>query len=154
LVVRDRLADRAGALAAGFAVKLYQTKPCAECPWRTDVAPGRFPPSRFIDLAKTAYDNAIEQFACHKSPEGQEFGCAGFLLNGALFNLGTRFSKSMGRVDPDEISSAYPLYPNYRAMAVANGVPEDHPALVGCRSDFVPYGNGNPPNPPGYPHGD
>ncbi len=58
-------------------MKTYQTKPCTECPWRRDVAPGQFPAERFRDLAETAHDMSQVQFACHKSPEGGEFGCAG-----------------------------------------------------------------------------
>ena len=116
-------------------MKLYQRTPCAECPWRTDVAPGRFTPERYVELAKTAYDAAWVQFACHKSPEGQEFGCAGWVLMSAMHNIGARFSMSEGRLNPAEISSPYPLYPTYRALAIANGVPADHPALVPCRDD-------------------
>lgn len=116
-------------------MKKYQIKPCENCPWRTDVPTGQFSVDRFIALAKTAYDQALLQFACHKSPEGQEFGCAGFVLNGATHNLGARFAQSYGRLDCDAITSAYPLFPNYRAMAIANGVPADHPALEACRDD-------------------
>ena len=62
-------------------MKLYQRKPCESCPWRRDVAPGQFSVERFTILAESAWDMAIVQFACHKSPEGQEFGCAGWVLN-------------------------------------------------------------------------
>lgn len=116
-------------------MKLYQRVPCAECPWRLDQAPGRFPPERYIELAKTAWDMEITQFACHKSPEGQEFGCAGWVLQSAGHNYGARMAQSRGVLRPAEISSPYPLHPHYRAMAIANGVPADHPALVPCRDD-------------------
>ena len=45
---------------------LYAKNPCAECPWRRDVPPGKFPPERFIALAHTAYDLAGHVFACHQ----------------------------------------------------------------------------------------
>jgi hypothetical protein len=110
-------------------------KPCNDCPWRTDVPTGNFPPERFVALAHTSYDMSLEQFACHKSPDGGEFGCAGFLLAGSAHNLGTRFGCRSGTVNLGIVSSAHDLYPNFRAMAVANGVPPDHPALAACRDD-------------------
>jgi len=113
----------------------YQLKPCTECPWRLDVATGRFPPERFVELAATAYDMSMTQFACHKSPEGAEFGCAGFALRGAMHNLGARLAARAGRLEHEKISSGQALYDNFRAMAVANGVPADHPALGPCRDD-------------------
>lgn len=116
-------------------MKAYQRQPCAECPWRLDVAPGQFPPARFVALAKTAYDVAIEQFACHKSPEAAPIGCAGFVLQGSTHNLGTRLALHFGKLKLDEVSSPWPLHPNYRAMAIAQGVPADHPALAPCRDD-------------------
>ena len=114
-------------------MKAYQTKPCAECPWRTDVARGRFPAERFRDLAETAYDMAQVQFACHKSPEGVEFGCAGFALRGAAHNLGARLAVRAGRLRFEEIDSPFPLHDSYRSMAIANGVDPDDPALAACR---------------------
>ncbi|MGI4943644.1 MAG: DUF6283 family protein [Janthinobacterium lividum] len=107
----------------------YMARPCAECPWRTDVAPGQFPAERFIALAHVAYDVAFEQFACHKSQEGDEIGCAGFALAGATHNLGFRLAK----VAPGTITTDAPLYPSYRAMAIAHGVRANHPALKPCR---------------------
>jgi hypothetical protein len=115
--------------------KSYQRQPCSECPWRTDVPPGQFPPERFIALADTAYDMAIVQFACHKSCEGDDIGCAGFALRGATHNLGVRLAARDGRLDLTKIASPYHLYPHYRAVAVANGVPANHPALSRCRDD-------------------
>jgi hypothetical protein len=85
-----------------------------------------------VALAKTAYDMELTQFACHKS-ERQDIGCAGFILRGATHNLGARFAFRDGRVG--SVTSPYPLHPNYRAMALANGVPPDHPALIPCRDD-------------------
>lgn len=114
-------------------MKAYAPVPCSECPWRTDVAPGKFPPERFAALAKTAYDMATKQFGCHKAPDGFPIGCAGFVLRGAVHNLGARLAISAGRLDPQAVSSRFPLYPSYRAMAVANGVAPDHPALTPCR---------------------
>jgi hypothetical protein len=108
----------------------YAVMPCKNCPWRTDVPPGEFPPERYIALAHTAYDMARQVFACHKSPEGEEHACAGFLLQSSAHNLTLRLAGHAF-----DVKSHHPLYPNYRALAVANGVPADHPALSRCRDD-------------------
>ncbi len=113
----------------------HQVKPCADCPWRLDAPIGNFLPERFVNLAHTSYDMNLAQFACHKSLEGSEIGCAGFLLAGAAHNLGTRLGLRAGTVDLDAVSSDYPLFPSFRAMAIANGVPADHVALTDCRDD-------------------
>lgn len=105
--------------------------PCAECPWRTDLAVGKFPPERYVALAATAYDMGGTVFACHMSKDGGEFACAGFILQSSAHN----FSCRMSRGTFDGVHSPYPLFNSYRELAVANGVPEDHPALVGVRDD-------------------
>lgn len=110
-------------------------KPCAECPWRTDVCTGRFPADRFRILAPTAYDMNMVQFVCHKSPEGEEVGCAGYVLRGSLHNLGARLSAQRGSLILSEVSSPYPLYENFKAMAIANGVPDGDPVLAACRGN-------------------
>lgn len=114
---------------------LYCKKPCPECPWRTDVPTGHFPPERFAVLAHTAYDISTVMFGCHQSPEGAEFACAGFMLKGAIHNLGVRFAIRDGRIDPRQISSPYPLFDSYREMAIANGVDPFDSSLELCRDD-------------------
>lgn len=116
-------------------MKRYQTRTCAECPWLKSVEPGQFPPERFIALAHTAYDMAVPQFACHKSPPGQEFGCAGFVLAGSTHNMGARMAARRGVLDRAATTATGPLYRNYREMAIAHGVPPRHPALRRCRDD-------------------
>jgi hypothetical protein len=101
---------------------------CPECPWRKDVEVGRFPPERFVALAYTAEDMAQKVFACHKSPEDGHFACAGATLR-MQHNLRLR----LARIDRSTIRADGPLYKDYREMAVANGVPEDHPALAKTR---------------------
>lgn len=111
----------------------HPKKPCAECPWRRDVERGRFPPERFIKLAHTANDMDIGLFACHKSADDQPIACAGFLLRGAEHNLMVRLAISDG-FDPKAVSDGgYPLFENFREMAVRNGVDPDDPALKHCR---------------------
>lgn len=109
----------------------HATIPCTECPWRTDVPVGKFPPERYVALARTAYDLGGVIFACHMSKEGSEFACAGFILQSSAHNLACR----MARMPFDDVRSPYPLFGTYREMATANGVDEDHPALADCRDD-------------------
>lgn len=121
----------------------YQRQPCRDCPWRVD-ATGVFPPEAFLASAHTSYDAALEQFACHSSLSARDRDgdalrrgprtCAGFLLRGATHNLGARLAQSKG--GPFQVTDGgHALHPTYRAMAVANGVPEDHPRLAACRDD-------------------
>ena len=101
------------------------SRPCPECPWRTDVPVGRFPPERYATLKSTCeqgLDNAV--FACHKSNLGEERACAGFLLVEGQNNLRVRLAMIGGRLRPSDISAAgAPLYASFEAMAEANGLP-------------------------------
>ncbi|QAY80418.1 DUF6283 family protein [Sphingosinicella sp. BN140058] len=108
-------------------------KPCAECPWRLDVPIGHFPVEKFIDLAKTAFDQAHIIFSCHLSSEEAPTACAGFLERGAAHNLTVRLAYIYGRLQAADRTGGYALYKDYREMAVANGVPPEHPALAPCR---------------------
>ena len=108
--------------ASGFA----QTTPCSECPWRKDVAPGRFPPERYIALRRTAqqgFGNPI--FACHKTTEGRDNACVGFLLVEGDQNFQVRMAVITGRLDYGKLKSPYPLYESYAELAAANGVEQD-----------------------------
>jgi hypothetical protein len=113
----------------------YARKPCDECPWRIDVPCGKFPPERFQSLASTAVDMAMTLFACHKSPAGKEFPCAGATIR-QPHNLRLRLLASAGEIDPEKVSDGgFVLFANYWEMAVANGVPPLHPSLRGVRCD-------------------
>jgi hypothetical protein len=100
-----------------------------------DIPIGKFAPDRFVALAHTAYDMSQVQFACHKSAEGEEFTCAGFLLAGGAHNLGVRLALHRGAIDLNAVQSPYPLFSSFRAMAIANGVEALHPSLNLCRDD-------------------
>jgi hypothetical protein len=113
----------------------YQRRPCAECPWRLDAPVGAFPAEAYRISAHTAYDGAMETFGCHMSGADNLSTCAGFLLANSLNNIGRRLAERVGRLDMTQVSSPVPLYPSYRAMAEANGVPSDDPALKPCRAD-------------------
>jgi hypothetical protein len=111
---------------------LYRREPCAGCPWRLDQT-GAFPPEAFRHSANTAYDAALETFACHESGLEKPAICAGFLLRGAVYNLSVRLQFALGNLRRDIGDGGHALFENYRAMAIANGVSPGDPALARCR---------------------
>jgi hypothetical protein len=113
----------------------YMRQPCAQCPWRRDVPTGVFPAEAFRISASTAYDQAMEMFACHMSGVDRMSTCAGFLLSNAHHNLGVRFATLSGKIDLTQVESHVPLYGSYREMAEANGVEPRDPVLRHCRAN-------------------
>lgn len=113
----------------------YRREPCGGCPWRVDNT-GDFPAEAFKHSASTAYDMSQHVFSCHESGPKNPATCAGFLLRNADNNLAVRLAMYGGRIDPAQLSDGgHGLHESYRAMAVANGVPEDDPALAPCRAN-------------------
>jgi hypothetical protein len=96
-------------------------------------ATGVFPPEAFRLSARTAYDMAQETFACHSSGTAKPATCAGFLLRGAEHNLSVRMQRISGTYPEGVHDGGHALHPGYTAMAVANGVDPDDPALAKCR---------------------
>jgi hypothetical protein len=69
--------------------------------------------------------------------------CAGFLLRGAGHNLSVRLDRLHGRIALARVGDGgCELHASLRAMAVANGIEADGPALVACRDGARP-----PPRP-------
>lgn len=61
-------------------------------------------------------------FACHKSPEGQEWACAGWLATVGYDHLGVRFALITGRLPWEAMSpdADWPgLHSSYEEMAAA-----------------------------------
>lgn len=110
----------------------YRREPCANCPWRVDSV-GEFPADAFRHSAETAYDMATHTFGCHDSGSNKPALCAGFLLRGATHNMTVRLRILKGDEFGDVSDGGHPLFDNYRAMAVANGVPLDDESLEQCR---------------------
>lgn len=103
-------------------------KPCPECPFRTDVPVGRFPPGRFDALRDTIANGASlpqPMFGCHKTSEATTVrACAGWLVVCGERNLSVRLALVMRRLPPCALERGddWPeLYPSYEAMAEANG---------------------------------
>jgi hypothetical protein len=106
------------------------------CPWAVDAPVGYFPPEVFKHSARTAYDRADTQFGCHTASQEKPATCAGFLLRGAQHNIAARmYEFRHGPRNPPVHDGGLDLYPDYRAMAIANGVDPDDPSLAGCRGN-------------------
>lgn len=108
----------------------HRRYPCAECPFRRDTMPGMFPACRYEALAATAGAPGAEAglhapvFACHKSPEGHEEACAGWLAVCGVEHLGVRLAVITGRLGPAALRPAAgwpPLFATYEEMAAEQG---------------------------------
>jgi hypothetical protein len=104
--------------------------PCAECPFRRDTKPGRFPACRYDALRETVGEPGREQppgapmFACHKSPEGREEACAGWLAVCGIEHLGVRMAVLTSRLEPEDLrpGEGWPeLFASYEEMAAVQG---------------------------------
>ena len=113
-------------------------RPCPECPWRRDTPPGQFPAHRYEALRATAPTKgpygreeaglSDPMFACHKSAEGQEIACAGWLAVCGVDHLRVRVAVAMRELPacalrPGEDWPA--LFETYDEMAAAQGAEED-----------------------------
>jgi hypothetical protein len=113
--------------------KRYRRKPCEGCPWVIENT-GDFPAEAFEHSAETSVDMSEHVFACHESGSERSSTCAGFLLRGADNNMAIRLRLSRGEIDYSLIhEDERELFDNYRAMAVANGVDPNSPALKDVR---------------------
>jgi hypothetical protein len=104
--------------------------PCAECPFRCDTQPGQFPACRYDALRETAGSPGSEVplgapfFACHKSPEGADEVCAGWLAACGIEHLGVRMAVLTGRLEPEHLrpGEGWPeLFATYDEMAATQG---------------------------------
>ncbi len=106
-------------------------RPCGECPWRQDTEPGQFPASRYEALRSTTIDDDgnhagfdAAMFACHKSGEGEEFICAGWLASVGMMNIRVRLLVSAGEIPVEALSPGDdwpPLFDDYDEMASTQG---------------------------------
>lgn len=106
----------------------HRRYPCAECPFRLDTKPGQFPACRYEALRETAGTPGREapfgapMFACHKSPEGREEACAGWLAVAGYDHFGVRIAVLRGELPASALApgEGWPvLYESYDEMAAA-----------------------------------
>lgn len=103
------------------------TTTCGECPWRKDVPTGRFGPETFYRMEPSTWQGLGQPlFACHKTHEGQDAACVGFLLVAGLENLAVRFAVTKGRLDFGKLRASAPLYSSFAEMARANRYNPEH----------------------------
>lgn len=103
-------------------------RPCPECPWRVDTEPGQFDACRYDALRNTTGSPGREapfgapMFACHKSPEGREFACAGWLAAVGCEHVSVRFAVIAGQLPAEALSpgDGWPeLHGSYEEMVAA-----------------------------------
>ena len=104
--------------------------PCAECPFRRDTPPGMFPACRYDALRATAGAPGREaplgapMFACHKSAEGGEEACAGWLAVEGYGHLGVRLAVALERLPVSALSPGAgrpELFGSYGEMSAVQG---------------------------------
>jgi hypothetical protein len=110
----------------------HAKRPCGECPWRRDTPAGKFETCRYDALRATTGGPGAEvglnapMFACHMSPDGREYACAGWLAVAGRDHLGVRLAVALGRLDRAVLDpgDGWPeLFGSYEEMAVAQGRP-------------------------------
>lgn len=104
----------------------YRKHPCSECPWVRDTPPGQFPESRYEALEHTTGLPGREapmgspMFACHKSHEGRDVPCAGWLASVGYESLTVRVLVIQGRLPSSVLNPGrdWPeLFESYAEMA-------------------------------------
>jgi hypothetical protein len=106
-------------------------KPCASCPWRVGVVGARdipgWGPELAAGLAQSCRDDGFAIMACHKSREGAEIPCAGYLAVVGYDSIGARILSSSTKRDivaeAQADAEGTDLHPDFEAMLQASGVP-------------------------------
>lgn len=101
------------------------------CPWRKDAPPGEFPACRFDALRSTVTQQFPQPiFACHKSREGRDIACAGYLAVEGHGSVTIRLEVATGRLDPAALQPGpdWPeLYGSFDEMVAAQDRSADAP---------------------------
>lgn len=100
-------------------------RPCDNCPWRvgasTDTIPG-FDAAKMQNLARACRDDGLSVMACHKSTEGRDVPCAGFVVAAGFRSIGVRLLVSLGQLDVADYATDGPLHGSFEAMLGAAGI--------------------------------
>jgi hypothetical protein len=99
-------------------MKLCDTKPCANCPWlKSTPAGGSSIPNFGIELMRNLKNTVpprdmddtgfYKVMACHKSTEGKQFACAGYMAKAGLdFNINARLVARDAELDATALFDA------------------------------------------------
>lgn len=101
-------------------------RPCSECPWKLDAVPGRFTEERWRSLQETAHHprrGSAEMhapiFACHRTGEGRDRACAGWLAQEGAGHVGIRIATYSGRLSIEALSPGKDWPPLHATLAEA-----------------------------------
>jgi hypothetical protein len=82
-----------------------------------------YEPEKAACLARSCRDDGAHVMACHKSREGAEFPCAGFILQVGTDAIGVRLGVTFGQIRLDDYEPGpEPLHATFEAMHCAQGV--------------------------------
>lgn len=121
-------------------------EPCAECPWVKTTEPGQFPRQRYEQLRNTTGQPGKEVgieaplFACHKSQEGKELPCAGWLVAVGYFSLKVRLLLSRGELPVEAMTAGddWPeLHGSFEEMMEAKAGEEECDRVAMAEGDEV-----------------
>lgn len=85
-------------------------RPCDACPWRKDAVPGRFTEERWAALVATSDTGRGSAglgdplFACHKTEEGAERACAGWLAQEGGGHIAVRVAVVQGHLPVEALT--------------------------------------------------
>ena len=109
----------------------HRKKPCDACPWVVTTTPGEFSSERYAVLRATTVQpdgNHAEfgapLFACHKTQEGTDMACAGWLASVGDQSVSVRVLIAQGRLPASVLrpGADWPvLFPDYDTMAATQG---------------------------------
>ncbi|GAA1978314.1 DUF6283 family protein [Kitasatospora viridis] len=126
----DAQTPERGSCSTGTPHRRY---PCNECPWKRETEPGQFTAERYELLRNTSeqievtsMEDIVSQpmFACHKSPEGDEEACAGWLAVEGHQHIGIRLAVATGRIPAQALrpGEGWPeLFDTFEEMAERQG---------------------------------
>ncbi|MGC0418347.1 DUF6283 family protein [Embleya sp. AB8] len=94
-----------GLFLAGSDPTPYRRRPCARCLWRRDTPTGQFTTERYVQLRSTSPQHGHDEpgwgapmFSYHKTPEGREMACAGWIATVADRHLRLRLALAQRRI--------------------------------------------------------
>ncbi|MCG7550889.1 DUF6283 family protein [Pseudoalteromonas sp. Of7M-16] len=111
-------------------MKKCADKPCKNCPWKkASKAGGADIPNFDMDLMRnlkntvpargSEQDGFFNIFACHDSPVGGEYACAGYIARHGLQNINVRLMATVGGVNISkalDCADTHDLYPDFWTM--------------------------------------